>query len=567
MLFPSPPLLSNTPVLGSPRSSSPYTNTPTTPSYEDRAGFSRPRQSPSPQGVSAGSHPSLLAQHSPPVGSVFTDSVHLMHPMQGRTVSMPSQRRRRDDQISSTSDQELPVPIPRRRNGTIDMSGNRTARFFDASTNLANGPAPTISQNLSEGERGTNENTSHLRSLRWRKSRSQAEMTASSIALLRPTENQQSYGSYDTSTPSPIRTLLSTGYSTSTTTPQSSQSSSMVVQRHRSVSSWSSRRMSLDSLAPIDLRLYLEDNRRSSGTQSSNLRCSLSSDSSYTDSWLSDAAPASAPSASMPSLILPSRLPPNSALQRPGPAPMRPPRSALRPSSTLSYAASSSATSPLTPVEGGGVSVLVDIEPPKRVSANDDFVNAYFEMPSSARSEDPFELEFRPQPPPTTVHRARGTADHAGTRPQKPLLVVPSITPPGSIAPFSPSDVRPISPATPLMGATTTIKAVHEASGTILLFRVPRMSTSLADLRVKLSRKFLDAENIELLPQQLELRYPAPASAAPNVANRSPAVGAISDVSVNSTHGADGLWLPLNTEADWHMAAANPSGKVTVKVF
>jgi len=123
------------------------------------------------------------------------------------------------------------------------------------------------------------------------------------------------------------------------------------------------------------------------------------------------------------------------------------------------------------------------------------------------------------------------------------------------------------------MGQVTTVKAVHEASSTILLFRVPRMSTSLADLRAKLARKFMEAEKIQLFPERLELRYLSPASVGPNAANRpAPTVGAgftgrDRSASVTLAHVVDGLWLPLNTEADWHRVAATSGGKVTIKVF
>jgi len=542
---------SNMPVLDSPGPFSPYANPPTSP--WSSGGFShQPQQKSSHQIVPTGSHPPHLAQYLPPGSNAFTKSVPLMHPMQGRTASMPLQRRQRD----GTFDQVLPVPTPRRRNDAIDVSGNRSARIFDASTGVVNGPLPLYTS-LSEGERGTNLN------IRRRRSRSQVEITPASAALPHHIESQQSYSSSNTSTPSTVQTLLSTAHSTSINTPQSSQHSSTAVQTHRTASSRSLRRMSLDSLAPTDLGLSSKDKRRSPVTQSADPRHSVSSDSPHTDSWLSDAALAYLPSASMPSLLLPLKLQSSSALQPPIPTPPRPPRSALRSSTTLSHTASSPANSPLTPAEDGGPAVTVDIELPKGARTNDEWVNSYIRMSGSTKSEDPFELEFRPQPPTTTAHRARGTANRDGTgRPVPPIVPQPD-----SIAPFPTSEVSPMSPATPLMGATTTIKAVHEASGTIFLFRVPRMSTSLADLRKKLSRKLKDAENIKIPPEQLELRCLSPASAVPNVANRPPAGGVGSDGSANSTRGAHGLWLPLNTEADWHMAAANPSGKITVKVF
>ena len=562
------------PISDSPRSSSPYAIHPISP-YDGE--FSRPRQSSSPQILSAGSSSSLLEQHSGPVGSVFNKSVPLLHPMQGRTVSMPSQRRHRNGQISSSTgltDQSLPVPVPRRRNGASDTSYNRSARFFDASTDVAIGP-PLKSLNLSEGEDGTNVYTGHYKGLPpWTLQR-QAEMKASRRP---PAESLQSYGVSDTSTLSPVQTLLSTGYSTSITTPQSSQRSSAATQRHRTAPSWSSRRMSLDSLAPIDMGPYSKDKSRLFATQDPHPRHSVSSDSSYTDGGSSDAAPAPAPSASMPSLILPLRVQPSSA-QPPSPPPPRPPRSALRASSIFSSGKRASVTSSpggslLTPAEDGEVAVPVDMEPPKRVITNNGVVDSYLEMPNSAKSEDPFELEFRAQPPPP-AHRARGRANSTGTgHPMTPIVIppLPPFPPPDSIAPFSSSEVRPVSPATPLMGQATTIKAIHEASNTILLFRVPRMGTSLADLRAKLSRKFMEAENIQLSPERLELRCLAPASVGTNIANRlSPTEVAWSNgrnrsPSVNPTH-ADSLWLSLNSEADWHMIVATSSGKVTVKVF
>jgi hypothetical protein len=578
----SPALLnpqSNMPALDSPRPSIQYTSTFTSSPYGD--GFSyQPQQRYSPQLVATGSHPSLLAPYLPPGINTFTNSVPVLHPMQGRTASMPLQRQRRNGQMSSspgTSDQVLPVPVPRRRNDAADVSSNRSARIFDESTGVVNGPP-----NLSEGERETN------RGSRRRRSRSQVEVPLASVATPLHTEEQQSYGGSDTSNPSPVQTLLSTGYSTSITTPTSSHSSSMAARRHQTLPSLSSRRMSFDSLAPSDLGPASNDNGRPYVTQGPNPRRSMSSDSSHTDDWSSDAAPACPPYASMPSLIPPLNFQSSSALRPPGAAPPRPPRSALRASSIFSRAASSPVNSPLTPVEDGGPAVPVDVELPKRVSTNDDFVNSYLEMPSSAKSEDPFELEFRPQLPLTTTtiaHRARGIAnDHDGTgRPMPPIVVPPPRQPDSdSIAPFSPSQVSPMSPAaaTPLMGATTTIKAVHEASGTILLFRVPRMSTSLADLRKKLSRKFMDAENIKIIPEQFELRCLASASVVPNavaVANNhnrplpqlagSGGSGAGFDGGVNSVHGPHGLWLPLNNEADWHMAAAQPSSKVTIKII
>lgn len=535
-----PNLQSNMPGLDSPGPFSPYTNPHTSPLHGN--GFSHPSHQRSlPQNVPTGSHPSHLAQYLPPGGNISTRSAPLMHPMQGRTASMPLQRRRRD----GTADQ--PGLVPRRRNDAIDTSGNRSARIFGAATGVVNSPPP-ISTSISEGERGTNLNTRHQRDLRWRRSRSQVDLTRASDALPHHIGSQQSYGS-DTSITSAVQTLLSSDHSTSITTPQSSQHSSTAVQGHHTVPSWGSRRMSLDSLAPTDLKLSPKDKRRPHVTQSPNPRHSVSSDSSHTDS--SDAVPVYPPFASMPSLPHPSKLQPSSASQ---PTPPRPPRSALRLSSTLSRAASSPANSPLTPAEDGGAAVTADIELSKRARTNDEIIMSYLRM---STSEDPFELEFRPQPPTTTAHHARGTANY----------VVPPLPPPDPIAPIPASEVSPTSPATPLMGATTTVKAVHEASGTIFIFRVPRMSTSLADLRKKLSRKFMDAENIKIAPEQLELRCLAPASFVPNVANRPTAGGAGYDGGVKSTHGANGLWLPLKTEADWHMAAANPSGKITVKVF
>ena len=541
-----PNLQSNMPVLDSPGPFSPYTNPLTSPSHGD--GFShQSHQGYLPQHVPTGSHPSHLAQYIPPGGNGSTGSAPLMHPMQGRTASMPLQRRRRD----RTADQALPGPIPRRRNDAIDTSGNRSARIFGASTGVENGPPP-IPTSISEGERGTKLSIRHQQDLRWRRSRSQVDLTLPSAALPHHIDSQQSYGSSDTSISSVVQTLLSNGHSTSITTPQSSQHSSMADQGHHTVPSWGLRRMSLDSLAPTDLALSPKDKSRSHVTQGVNPRHSVSSDSSHTDS--SDAAPVYPPFASMPSLLHPSKLQPSSASQPPTPTPPRPPRSALRLSSTLSRAASSPANSPLTPAEDGGSAVTVDIELPKRARTNEESILSYLRM---SQSEDPFELEFRPQPSTTTVHRARGTANH----------VVPPLPQPDSTTPISPSAVSPTSPATPLMGATTTVKAVHEASGTIIIFRVPRMSTSLADLRKKLSRKFMDAENIKIPPEQLELRCLSPASVVPIAAYRPTAGGAGHDGGIKSTHGANGLWLSLNTEADWHMAAANPSGKITVKIF
>ena len=555
MLFRSPASLnsqSNIPVLDSPRPSLQYT--PTSSPYGDGFSYQHQQRS-SPLMISTGSYPSLPAPYPPHGSNMFTNSIPIMHPMQARTASMPLQRRQRNGQMSSSPG---PTPVPRRRNDTIDVSGNRSARIFDASTGVVSSPT-SISPSLSEGERETN------RGHRRRRSRSQVDPTLANIAIPHHTEKRQSYGSSDMSAPSPVQTLLlSSDQSTSITTPQSSQYSSKSVQRHQTVPSWSLRRMSFDSLTPADLGHSSEDHTGPYVTQDSNPRYSVSSDSPYTNGWSSDVAPACPPFASLPSLIPPSKLQSSSSLQPPSPAPPRPPRSALRASSLFSRATSSPVNSPLTPAEDGGASVPVDVEPLNRVSTNDDFVNSYLEMPSSAKSEDPFELEFRPQTPLTTPHRARGIANRDGTGRTTPLIVIPSLSQLDSVAPSPPSQASPKSPPTPFVGATTTIKAVHEASGTILLFRVPRMSTSLADLRKKLSRKFLEAENIKILPEQLELRCLAPASAAPNMANR-PATP--SDGGTKSTHGAHGLWLPLNTEADWHIVAANPSGKVTVKIF
>lgn len=571
------------PNLDSPRSAAPYTNPPIS-TYGDK--FGRPRQRSSPQALAgAESYSSFLAQQLNPIGNVYNNSVPLAHPMQGRTVSMPAQRRHRDGQMSSArvADKGLSVPVPRRRNGTTDNNNDRSARFFDATTDVANRP-PSKSQKSQQllGESGTKANTGHLQGRPWQISQTQAEMAASG----RP--HTESYNGSDTSAPLPFQTLLSTVHSTSITTPQSSQRSFAAAPwHHRTVPSWSSRRMSLDSLAPIDSELYSMDNSQPYITRDPNSRHSVSSDSSYTDGGLSDAAPARAPSASMPSLILPMKIQSISALPPPSPPP-RPPRSALRSSGTANPGKPTSATSSpagslLTPVEDGGTALPVDTEPPKRVSANNGLIESCVQIPSPAKSEDPFELEFRAQPPPPSAHRARRRANSAGTGHSIPPIVIPPLPPfprLNSIAPFSTSELRPASPATPLMGQTTplmgpttTIKAIHEASGTILLFRVPRMSTSLADLRAKLSRKFMEAEKIQLVPEWLQLRYLAPASAGLNIANRPPPTGVASpygrnqSASVNSTHGADGCWLPLNTEADWHRVAATSGGKVTVKVF
>ena len=561
MLFRSPALLnsqSNIPVLDSPRPSLQYT--PTSSPYGDGFSYQHQQRS-SPQMISTGSYPSLPAPYLPHGNNMFTNSIPIMHPMQARTASMPLQKRQRNGQMSSSprpSHQVLPTPIPRRRNDTFDVSSNRSARIFDASTGVVSSPT-SISPSLSEGERESNRGHQ-----RWR-SRSQVDLTLGTIAISHNAEKRQSYGSSDTSAPSPVQTLLlSSDQSTSITTPQSSQYSSKSVQRHQTVPSWSLRRTSLDSLAPADLGHSSEDSKGPYVMQDSNPRYSVSSDSPRTNGWSSDVAPACPPFASLPSLIPPPKHQSSSALQPSSPAPPRPPRSALRASSLFSRATSSPVNSPLTPAEDSGASVPVDVEPLNRVSTNDEFVNSYLEMPSSAKSEDPFELEFRPQTPLTTAHRARGIANRDGTGRTTPLIVVPPLSQLDSIAPSPSSQASPKSPLTPLMGATTTIKAVHEASGTILLFRVPRMSTSLADLRKKLSRKFLEAENIKILPEQLELRCLAPAPATPNIANR-PATPA--DGGAKLTHGAHGLWLPLNTEADWHIVAANPSGKVTVKIF
>ena len=539
MLFRSP-ALPHMPVLDSPGPFSPYADPLTSPLHSNGSSH-QSRQRSLPQNVPTGSPPS---HYLPPGGNFLSGSVPLMHPMQGRTASMPSPRRRRD----RTADQVLPGPIPRKRNDAIDTSGNRSARIFGASTGVVNSPPP-ITTSISEGERGNKLSARHQRDLQWRGSRSQVDLTLSSVALPHHIESQQSYGSSDTSITSTAQTLRSSDHSTSITTSQSSQHSSTAVQGHRSVPSWSLRRMSLDSLAPTDLGPSTKDKSRSRVTQGLDPRHSVSSDSSHTDS--SDAAPVYPPFSSMPSLLHPSKLQPGSASQPPTPTPPRPPRSALRLSSTLSRATSSPANSPLTPAEDGGAAVTVDIE---RTRTNDEIILSYLRM---SKSEDPFELEFRPQPPTTAAHRARGTAAHVVQPPPQP----------DSIAPIPAAEMSPTSPVTPLVGATTTIKAVHEASGTIIIFRVPRMSTSLADLRKKLSRKFMDAENIKIPPEQLELRCLSPVSAVPNVANRPTAGGAGHDGGATSTHGAHGLWLPLNTEADWHMAAANTSGKITVKVF
>ena len=579
------PALVNTqskmPILDSPRPSSPYLDPPISPFNGE---FDRPRQFSSPHTPSASSHSSFLSQRSTPVDSVFTSSAPFAHPMQTRTASMPGQRRHRDGQLSpstGTSDRFLPVPTPRRRHGAVDASGNRSARYFDASTHVVNGPPPPKSSKLSVEQDVDTVDTGHLHGLLQWSSQSQAEMTASehpfASITFSQTESRQSCDGSDTSAPSAVHTLLSTGYSTSVTTLQSSQHSP--AQRHR-IPSWSSRRMSLESLAPVDLEPYSKDSSRLYAPQDPNPRHSLSSDSSNTDGGLSDIALVRAPSVSMPSLISPMKTRLSARLPPPSPPPPRPPRSALRLSGTFSSGKRTSVVSSppgslLTFAEDRAV-MPVDAWSPKRVSTNDDFVDSYFEMPSSAKLEDPFELEFRPQPPPAPVHRARGRANSSGTRQSNTPIIVPplpSLQPPDSIAPSSTSHVRPVSPASPLMGQTTTIKAIHEASSTILLFRIPHMSTSLADLRAKLSRKFMEAENIHLYPEQFELRYLAPACVGPNVNSRPPPArctgfkGRKRSASVNSTHGADGFWAPINTEADWYMVATTCSGKITVKVF
>ena len=574
-LLPRSPALidsqSKMPILDSPRFSSPYTNPPIS-CYGDK--FTQPRQSSSPQVLSAESYSSLLAREIGPMSNVYNNPVPLAHPMQGRTVSMPAQRRHRSGQMASSTrvtDQGLSGPIPRRQNGTIEANSNRSARFFDISTDVANDSLSKSPKALGESV-----NTGHLQG-------QNSQTQASGRPFVRIAASQtESYGGSDTSAPSPVQTLLSTGYSTSITAPQSSQRSfAAAPSRHRTVPSWSSRRMSLDSLAPIDPGLYSMDNSQPYITQDPNPRHSVSSDSSYADEGLSDATRARAPSASMPSLILPLKIQPISALQQPTPPPPRPPRSALRSSSTFNpgkrtSVASSPAGSLLTPAEDGGASLAVDTEPSKRISTNNDLIDSYLEMPSSAKTDDPFELEFRAQLPPTSALRARRRANSAGIGHSiRPIVIppLPPFPPPNLTAPFSSPDVKLMSPTSPLTGQTITIKAIHEASSTILLFRVPRMGTSLADLRAKLSRKFTEAENIQLAPERLELRYLSSASVGPNTANRPPPTVSVSSngrnqsASVNSTHGADSLWLPLNTEADWHRVAATSGGKVTIKVF
>ncbi|KAG8834825.1 hypothetical protein FRC17_006933 [Serendipita sp. 399] len=113
------------------------------------------------------------------------------------------------------------------------------------------------------------------------------------------------------------------------------------------------------------------------------------------------------------------------------------------------------------------------------------------------------------------------------------------------------------------------IKAIHAPSNTILLFKIPRDYTSLADLRAKIARKFKEAGVPVDALRTVALQYVPPSSkseAAPTtVRQRSLSVTSVVDVN---------QMIDLQSEVEWQRAlaaagnvnAANPSTKIIVKV-
>jgi hypothetical protein len=111
----------------------------------------------------------------------------------------------------------------------------------------------------------------------------------------------------------------------------------------------------------------------------------------------------------------------------------------------------------------------------------------------------------------------------------------------------------------PLNTGAVPIKAVHAQSETIVLFKVPRYETTLADLRAQVLRKFREAEGLDLTG--CSLKYLPPRGdhsfiSSPTGRRRSPSASSTSDISVLAS---------LDNEADWQRALAG-SNKIIIRI-
>jgi hypothetical protein len=105
------------------------------------------------------------------------------------------------------------------------------------------------------------------------------------------------------------------------------------------------------------------------------------------------------------------------------------------------------------------------------------------------------------------------------------------------------------------------IKAVHAQSETIVLFKISRYETTLADLRGKVARKFREAEGLDL--NRFSLKYLPPRSDHGFI---SPLTGRTRTTSVTSTSDVSTLAC-LDNETDWQRAlAGNYNHKLIIRI-
>ncbi|KAG8752050.1 hypothetical protein FRC14_007405 [Serendipita sp. 396] len=113
------------------------------------------------------------------------------------------------------------------------------------------------------------------------------------------------------------------------------------------------------------------------------------------------------------------------------------------------------------------------------------------------------------------------------------------------------------------------IKAIHAPSDTILLFKVPKSNTSLADLRVKIARKFREAGVPNDTLKTVALQYIPPLSRT----ETGPATGRKRSQSVTSVVDVNQM-VDLQSEVEWQKAlsvtsslhAINANTKIIIKV-
>lgn len=378
-----------------------------------------------------------------------------------------------------------------------------------------------------------------------------------------------------------------------TTSPVSSQQISSISHRYRSRASFGSlvdhKRLSLDSLIASEFELpylsrnistpqfphhnessdavHLAPNMLAAPVSTVTSRGRASYSSQETDSTgLDENSGAISSGSSLHGRIA---LPPSKAplvVPKLTPPP-RPPRSALRNSSQFTAGVLNRPNESLATT-----SLNVDnSEPPplpSPISQNEsiDFIDSYLTASSS-------HLE-PPKSPHSPVHSAKA---HESTISSIANFTQYYQTMPGKNEPndlhsntLGASGSLPTTPFTHAFDPSTSavnlippnignipIKAIHSRSETILLFKVSRSDTTLADLRNKIIKRFREAEGIEL--DAFALKYTPPRN-DPSISG-----GRQRSLSVAST-GDLSTMVDLENEAEWQKALSS-SNKLVIRII